>query len=180
MRGLLFMKLLCVILICCLASEAPAIMKALTTEKLTKASKMVILGEVEDLKSQWTENGEKIVTRATVVITRVIRGKSISKKLVVEYDGGEVGEIGLKVSDVYPLAKKEKVLLFLRPKEKNNDTRVFNIVGKAQGKYTIHENGVARKRGFAVAGERRSIDNDIPLEELIRKIEAVESENSQN
>ena len=177
MRGLLFLRLLCCIGICCFACEAAGIMEALTTEKLTRASKMVILGEVEDLKSQWSETGEKIITRATVTITRVIRGKSASKQLIVEYDGGEVGGIGLKVSDVSPLRKREQVLLFLRPKDADDGPDVFNIVGRAQGKYTIHENGVARKSGFVVAGERSEIDNNIPLEALIQKIRAVATEN---
>jgi len=173
MRRVLFTMFLCFSLICCLAAESPAIMKALTTEKLTRTSKIIILGEVEDLKSQWTENGEKIVTRATVAITEVIRGNSTNKRLFVEYDGGEVGEIGLKVSDVSPLMKREKVLLFLEPMKNDRNIKIFNIVGKAQGKYTIDNNGIARKRGFAVVGEKRWIDSDISLEELIRRIRAV-------
>ena len=173
MRRVLFTMFLGFSLICCLASESPAIMKALTTEKLTRNSMIVILGEVEDLQCQWNENGEKIVSCATVAITEVIRGNSINKRLVVEYEGGEVGEIGLKVSDVSPLMKREKVLLFLKPMKNDKNINRFNMVGKAQGKYTIDDNGIARKRGFAVMGEKWRIDNDISLEELIRKIKEV-------
>lgn len=180
MRRHLVLKLLCVLGILCLASETHATMKALTTEKLTRASKVIVVGKVQDLESRWTEDGEKIITRAAVTVTRLIRGKMKSSQVLVEYEGGEVGEIGMKVSDVSPLKKNERVLLFLKPRGENADSRVFSIVGKAQGKYTIHEDGVARRRGFALAGKQIPMDNDIPLEELIRKIEAVADENFQN
>jgi hypothetical protein len=167
---------LVVVLVCCLCFEASAIMKALSTEKLTRTSQIIILGKVGSVKAQWSEDGKKIVTRAFVTITEVIRGKTTGRNVVVEYDGGEIDGIGLKVSDVSPLYSGERVLLFLRPGKKDENVVTFNVVGKAQGKYTVGRDGIARKKGFSLMGEKYLVDNHVPLDELIRKIRAVKLE----
>src|SRR3989338_3646950 len=56
-------------------------------------------------------------------------------KIIVEYEGGEVGDIGVWVEDEPSLGKGEQVLLFLTNSfwRKN----VYYIVGGVLGKYAI-------------------------------------------
>lgn len=151
-----------------------ALMKGLSTERLTKKSEMIIRGEVEHVQSQWSKDRKTIFTSATIVIHTVVKGKVIkNKKIIVEYRGGEVEDMGMKISDTVLLKKGEKVLLFLKSGISYQDGTVFNVVGKAQGKYTIDNNGIARKSGFSVAADRAVIDNNIPIDELINKIKRV-------
>jgi hypothetical protein len=148
-------------------------MLGLGTEELTRGSESVIIGEVEDTEAQWSKDGKTIFTKAFIVVNEIIRGRTLQKRIIIEYEGGEIGDIGLKVSDVVPLEKGERVLLFLKSGKSRGDGFVYNIVGKAQGKYSIDKERIARKRGFSVIRGEDIIDNNIPLDELIKKIREV-------
>ena len=151
-----------------------AVMEGMSTEHLTRASDLVALGAVESAVAGWGADGTTIVTTATVVVAEVIRGQSASRKIEVEYAGGEVGDIGLKVSDEPGMKTGERVLLFLKRGTGPGETGKYRLVGKAQGKYSIGPDGVARKKGFSVVGDTTQIDAEIPLETLIEKIKRVQ------
>ena len=79
--------------------SAVALMEALSISTLAKASSSIIRGEVIDTQSMWNESGDQIVTRATIRVQSDYK-QFISEELItVEYLGGEVGEIGMMVSD---------------------------------------------------------------------------------
>jgi len=148
-------------------------MIGLSTEELAKSSDVIVRGMVESVQSEWSADGRTIITRASVLVDDVIGGKVTGNRVMVEYPGGEVDGIGLKVSDVSPLMEGEDVLLFLSPETERMGVFVRKMVGNAQGEYRIDRKGIARKRGFTLADRKDVIDNDIPVEELIGKIRAV-------
>ena len=158
------------------AIDSLATMIGLSTELLTKQSGLVITGEVQETKVQWADNKEAIVTLATIAIQEVIKGRSAAKKVRVKYEGGEVDGMGMRVSDAAELTGGETVLLFLNQGHQNSDGAEYEIVGKAQGKYTIGNDNIARKKGFSVLDGREVIDNDIPVRTLIEKIKKYENE----
>jgi len=147
-------------------------MVGMSTERLTRESELVIVGDVANTKSQWSNNGKRIVTSVTITYTEVIKGKYKNRKIVVEHEGGEVEGIGMGVSDSPHFRKGEKVILFLKH-EKRKEEAVFKIVGSAQGKYTVGTDGIARKKGFSLWTDKELIDNDIPADMLIDKIKRV-------
>jgi len=151
-------------------SPAFAIMKALSTEELTKMSDKVVTGEVEDVEAQWSKDGKTIISSASIAVKKVVKGKVDHARIVVEYEGGELGDIGLRVSDVAPLKRGEHVLLFLKTARSKKDGIVNTIVGKAQGKYSIDNSGIARKDGFSLANGEKVEDTTIPFDKLIKKI----------
>lgn len=166
-----------------LNSQADTFMIGLSTEELTRSSDSVISGTVRDTESFWSEDGKTILTNATVTVENLIKGSSPQNTIIVEHEGGEVGGVGLKVSDIAPLVKGEKVLLFLKsgPSRKFRDSRTSNtgrekvhtLVGEAQGKYVIDSKGLAVKGGFSSAAGAEVIDNNLSLEELIRIIKGI-------
>ncbi len=163
-----------ILLGCLLPVLSPAHMVGVGTEELTRRSDLVVEGTVEGTTSQWSSDGTTIYTSATVVIRRVIRGQTAQKRVVVEYEGGEVGRDGLKVSDVAEMAKGEEVLLFLTRGKSFRAGFAFRTVGKAQGKYTVGDDGIARKKGFSLETGREDIDSEIPVADLIEKIRRVD------
>jgi len=148
-------------------------MEGLSTEELTRSSELVIEGDVKDVTAEWSKDGKTIISRSTIITTNIIKGKIIQEVIAVEHDGGEIGDIGFHVSDVEPLRKGEKVILFLKTGESKKYGNALKIVGNAQGKYTIGKDGIARKRGFSVITGEEKIDNNIPVEELVDKIRRV-------
>jgi len=160
------------------SSQAFGVMMGLSTEELTKSSDLIVIGKVKSVESFWSEDGKFIISRAKVIVHSVINGKWDKDIISVEYVGGEVGDIGLKVSDVKPLKQGENLLLFLKLKNGQKQKMVkdeihHTISGNAQGQYTINARGIAKKDGFSVMQGRELIDNDLPLEILINKIRAV-------
>jgi hypothetical protein len=160
------------------SSQAFGVMMGLSTEELTKSSDLIVIGNVKSVESLWSEDGKFIISRAKVIVHSVINGKWDKDIISVEYVGGEVGDIGLKVSDVKPLKQGENLLLFLKLKNGQKQKMVnaeihHTISGNAQGQYTINAQGIAKKDGFSVMQGRELIDNDLPLEILINKIRAV-------
>ena len=103
-------------------------------EELAQDAKVIVQGEVKSVRSYKGINGV-IYTRASVVVSDVIKGKNIKKNITVEYEGGEVGDVGVFVEDEPTLEKDEQVLLFLTNSfwRKN----VYYIVGGVLGKYAI-------------------------------------------
>ena len=160
-------------MICALSSPSLAVMKGLSTDELAKASETVVIGEVEDAEAQWSSDGKTIFTSATISINEVVTGKTLPGKIVVEYEGGELGDIGLKVSDMATLDKGDKVLLFLKTARSKKFGSAYNMIGKAQGKYKIGEDGIARKGGFSIADGGNEIDNDLPVDVLAEKIRRI-------
>lgn len=153
----LFLLLLC-------PSPSHALMQALSTSKLTTSSDTVIQGVVTQTQSAW--EGKSIVTRAKVRVDSAITGNPQGQFVTVEYPGGVVGNKGMRVSDTPTLKAGENVILFLK---KGSAQGSFKVVGQAQGAYKIAPSGIATKGGFAAVG-KDSIDNDLPLEILIKKI----------
>lgn len=164
-------------------SQTAAFMVGLSTEELTRSSDSVITGEVTDIESFWSEDGKTILTNATVTVENIIKGPSTQSTIIVEYEGGEIGGIGLKVSDIAPLVKGEKVLLFLKAGDsrKFSDSRkpkaarekIQTIVGEAQGKYVIDTKGLVSKGGFSTEAAAGVVDNNLPLKELIKIIKNI-------
>jgi hypothetical protein len=166
------------------SSTAHALMVGLSTEELTKDSEVIIVGKVESVESMWSKDGKTIISRAHIIVNEVIKGEQSKEKITVEYLGGEIGDLGLKVSDIRPLKKGEETLLFLKSKKDQRrggeislslgEEEVYQITGNAQGHYTIDHQGVARKGGFSLIQREDATDNNIPLNILIDKIRGVE------
>ena len=83
-----------------------ALMIEKSAEELAQNAKVIVQGEVKSVKSYKGINGV-IYTRASVLVSDVIKGKNIKKNITVEYEGGEVGDIG-----VFSFKVKCAVLVF--------------------------------------------------------------------
>lgn len=149
--------------------------REMSIEEMTNYSDCIAIGTVISKESSWIENNSWIVTHAVVDVNEVLVGNPDLHSFLVEYDGGEVGEVGLKVSDVSPLNCGEKVLLFLYDIDANqknikrdSQAKKFRIVENAQGNFLI-KNGIARRKGFSVIkGEIK--EREIRIEQLKRRI----------
>lgn len=182
-KSAITMILICFISLCFMHSGAQGIMIGLTVEQLTTDSDMVVIGQVQDVESMWSENGKLIITRATIAVTEVVAGQDQTKVITVEYLGGEIGDIGLRVSDTRPLKKGEEVLLFVHlidPRRVESghsalsiEAGVYTITGDAQGVYLIDANGIARKSGFLVMKKKEVVESDIPLTTLKERIRGI-------
>lgn len=176
-RNVLVIALMCSMSVFFLSSRSSALMVGLSTKELTRTSEVIIQGEVERVKSYWSKDRETIFTNVSIVIRDIIKGKVAQNKIEVEHEGGEIGNKSLKFSDEPTFKKGEKVILFLETRKSKigeQGKEVYNIVGCAQGKYTIGDDGIARKTGFSITGGDDIVDNNISLDAIIDKIKEME------
>ena len=165
-----------IFLILCFLSVSFALMTGLSTRKLALNSNIVIKGEVIEIVSQWTEDRTAIFSTATIRIEEMVTGSYDEENIKVVYDGGVIDGIGMKVSDTASFKKGETVILFLTPDLKLRKVQAYRVYGRAQGKYLIGKDNIARKRGFSIVDNQESLDNDLPADELIKKIKEYKNE----
>ena len=134
------------------APSASAMSPIYTLKELTDSAQVIVIGEVADLWTEGLPDG-MIHTYATIAPSDWLKGKKIPK-LAVQVQGGEVGEIGLWVSEAPRYQLGQQVLLFLEGGDP------FQVVAWKQGKYAIH-------------GEL--LDNGLRLEDVTRGIKSIVS-----
>jgi hypothetical protein len=154
-------------------SPGEAVMKGLATTELTRSSDLVVEGDVQRVTSFWTDDGTSIMSRATISVREVVRGVEALKTLTVEFEGGEVGDVGMGVSDMATVSPGQRVLMFLQKKASRNGSS-YEINGRAQGLYKVGADGIARKGGFSLLpGAADVIDNDLDIGLLKQRIRGV-------
>lgn len=192
-QSLIYAFIIFIITAFLLSSNAWALMVGISTEDLTRRSDAVVTGVVESVESFWSEDGRTIYTRAVVLVRDLVRKRDDhvmqdANRVIIEYEGGEVGGIGLKVSDAASFTKGENVLLFLKelPEKAGagalsgqakssaaGPVNAYRIVGMGQGKYSISNDGIATKSGFTALKGADVVDNNISIEELTSRIRGV-------
>src|SRR3989344_8176531 len=153
-----------------LPASSFALMIEKSAAELAQDAKAIVQGEVKSVRSYKGINGV-IYTRASVVVNDVIKGKNIKKNITVEYEGGEVGDVGVRVEDEPSLEKGERVLLFLTNSfwRKN----VYYIVGGVLGKYAICSDDTVKIGSPCDEGEDDGEERQT-LEDLLNAIKNTE------
>ncbi len=168
------------------AGPTGALMVEIGLPDLAARSERIVMGTVTARECSWDEDGRMIVTRATLSISSVLKGQGKAKdSIVVRYLGGEVGEVGLRVSDQPDLREGSRALLFLRGLKGRDE---FTPVGLAQGQHNITVDkasgremvepqacDVRRLPGKPAAGKAPNALYRVkrPLEELVRDIRRI-------
>jgi len=161
-----------------------SLMIKLPLERLTLSADIIILGDVEDVRYEWSLNKEIIQTVTTLKIKEVWKGKVRYSRIFVQTPGGTIGDLSLKVSDVPVFQKGEETLVFLKRVDDvmnlQNSFSVslnylpsFSVFGQAQGKYSIDRNMTARKEGYSILDKGENKDNVLTLSELETRIKVM-------
>lgn len=151
-------------------NTAAALMEALSIDVLVKASSSIVRGEVVDTQAMWSQSGDEIVTRVTIRVQKDFKRLVSDKLITVEYLGGEVGDIGMMVSDSPQMFVGEEIIIFLEQPQGVIDQQRFHIVGSAQGKYTLEEDGMVRTMGFSLMEQDGLNYRELSETDLIQRI----------
>jgi hypothetical protein len=111
-------------------------------EELTAKAAAVVVGDVLEVESFWSDDGRIIVTEARVLVEEALVGDSPSVVLVRTF-GGTVNGFTVEAHGFPTFAKGERLLLFLE-----NDRRVqgaHRVLGYQEGKYRIVRDGSGRE-----------------------------------
>ena len=157
-------------------AEASALMVSLTTTTLVDRASCIVEGRVTNLSSRWTDDRSAIVTEVVIDATDVLLGDT--NRVTFLYEGGVVGDLEQRVSDMPRLTNGQQVLAFLRARtseEARRDHTVaargagYTLVGAAQGLHRIG-GGRAIKDGFTVVGDPAAVDRNVDVTVLKARI----------
>ncbi len=153
------------VLIVFFPSLANAAMIELSVEDLTRSSDAVIVGEVREVTSGWNDAQTLITTRVSVLVEEAVVGKA-DGMVVVEFIGGEVGEVGLRVSGMPSFQVGERVFLFLKAypgSTSKSGVPTYELTGMFQGKIPIIPGETGKSRVLLDG-------TDMGLQDLIRRV----------
>lgn len=118
----------------CVASRvASSQSKAVPTEVLTRRAEIVAVGKVTSLRSEWSDDRRRIVTRATVAVDEYLKGEQPQRSLVITIPGGEIDGVGETYSHTARFKKDEQIVVFAAA---DNQGRL-GVVGGDEGKMTV-------------------------------------------
>ncbi len=123
--------LLPTVLLLCLPASATTLLRADLPE-LSQTADAIVHGTVRRVESRWSGDGRRIVTDVEIQVTESLKGQAGNMVLVTQ-PGGQVGDIGQKVSGLASFTPGEEVVLFLE----RRGTQAFRVSGMAQGKYKV-------------------------------------------
>jgi hypothetical protein len=130
--------------VCIFALVAAVPANALVMKKdlyeLGQEAYSVVAGRVIALESRWDDN--RINTYVTVRVNQHMKGVPTESEIQIRVPGGEVGNIGLHVSDAPWFELGEDVIVFLTPKTNG----AYSVAGWFQGKLTVKD-GVVEEFG---------------------------------
>ncbi len=127
------------LLLCSVANAT--IVVPLSLEDLTVRSRAVVRATVRQHQSAWDEDHKRIYSYTELSVTEVISGEA-PETLLVRTLGGEVGDIGMKVSGTPRFVLDQEVVVFLRRDSMDPDD--FTVVGMSQGLYRIERDSAGR------------------------------------
>jgi hypothetical protein len=131
-------------------------MVKLPLAQLTRDADLIILGIVEDVKSE--RKAEKLYSRALISVISIIKraAADIPGRIIVIFTGGTVGNWAMKVEDSPDYRKGETVFVFLKKISGRSD---YRTVGAARGKLLVKDGMVLRE--------------NTPLDQFIEKIKII-------
>jgi hypothetical protein len=120
-----------------LSSVAGAtIVVPMTLEEMAIEASCVARGRVVNTQSAWDDAQRRIYTYTEIqILERIHTSRSVPDFVVVRTLGGEVGEVGMKVSGTPRFTLGEEVVVFLRADPV--DAEQFQVIGMSQGKLHV-------------------------------------------
>ncbi|MFY0530289.1 hypothetical protein ACN28I_46365 [Archangium gephyra] len=122
------------VLLLSLSASATTMLRADLPE-LAQTSDAIVHGTVRRVESRWSGDGRRIVTDVEIQVTEALKGTSgqAGSTVLVTQPGGQVGDIGQRVSGLAAFTPGEEVVVFLERRGKT----AFRVSGMAQGKYQV-------------------------------------------
>ncbi|MBI4524118.1 MAG: hypothetical protein HY695_09940 [Deltaproteobacteria bacterium] len=106
----------------------------LSIQELTRRAKIVIIGTVADIGSEWDKSKSVIMTRVQVLAEESLKGLTQPVDRVEFFQlGGKVGEITSVVGGAPFYREGERLLLFLT----RHEDGTLRVIGQFQGKFDV-------------------------------------------
>ncbi len=126
--------LLAALAVAAVAAPAAALMLEVPMTEMVSTSTAIVRAHVTDLRSYWVASPHVIRTDVTLDVAEVWKGGlQAHQPLVVQVEGGKVGDMSMQVEHQPDLRPGDDVVLFLRA----TPAARFVINNDEQGRYSV-------------------------------------------
>lgn len=125
-----------------------------TAEQLSRKSTVIAVGTVSAIRSEWTPDRERIVTRVNITVDEYVKGNTGAGMLTVIVPGGEVNGVGELYTHTATFRNNEHVLVFAEQDAQGT----YRVVDGERGKINVMRDE---------ATGRRIINGNQPFERLL-------------
>ena len=149
-------RALCLLGLLVLATPAAALMLEVPFDRLARDSDEIVRVKVIGLESRWTDDRATIVTDVTLAVVETWAGDlTPGNSIVLQVQGGEVGEMGIRAEHQPVFAMGEEAVIFL----KATPSARWRVYGLEQGKYTVLEDQTVgfRRQRLSLASLRATV-----------------------
>ncbi|MCX9025649.1 MAG: hypothetical protein OIN85_06075 [Candidatus Methanoperedens sp.] len=165
-----FMHVLFVLLLFLLFAATPvvlALMAKMSVEDLTKEADVIVIGNIKEVDSRWSQGRTPINTYVTLSVENYIKGGEGQETLTIITQGGSKWGFTVWVEDTPVFTKNEKVLVFLK-----KAGREFSVAGWAQGKYIVENEEVRDISGEKISLKDflRSVEDAMPPQDAVTPV----------
>jgi hypothetical protein len=115
------------------SSSAATLNNALSSSGMLAKATHVLVGTVEQVESRWDEKTSSIFTYVKVHVEERVKGTLHGDYVVIKHRGGEIENLGLRVSDEPSFLIGEKVKVFLRQEQSGE----FTVIEGQKGKISL-------------------------------------------
>ncbi len=112
------------------------LVEKLELEDLALGADCILVGTVENVRSEWDNDRTLIYTLIEFSIENTVKGCLNQAEVTIRVPGGQVGDESLEVSTAPTFEAGEKALVFLEMEDKGS----LRVLGGFQGKVTV-QNG---------------------------------------
>jgi len=161
-----------------------ALMFKIPLKQLVDEAEAIVIGKVQSVRCEWSLDKRLILSIVRVRVQETMRGDLMVPDIILEVLGGTRGDLSLKVTDMPTFHENEEIVIFLRSINAIADTKhsftvaqnyfpAYEVYGKAQGKYSIDAEGLARKSGYEILSEDEDPENVLSVDSLKTKIQSI-------
>ena len=115
------------------SSKTASVAKSSSLASVFEKSSHVIVGSVLSVGSHWDEKAATIFTYVKVHVEERLKGDLTEDYVVIKHRGGEIGNIGLRISGEPHFLVGERVKVFLE----KDETGYFSVVGGVEVKSAV-------------------------------------------
>lgn len=137
------------------SSRAAIANAAMNSTDMEEKASHVLVGKVENIESHWDEERGSVYTYVKVYVEERLKGTTQDEYVVIKHRGGEIGNIGLLVSDEPRFLLGEKVKVYLKLEASGE----FTVLDGWKGKISLVS---PASSGFSYSGIHWD-QNDLPV-----------------
>jgi hypothetical protein len=143
-----------------------ALMVKVTMPGLVTDAELIVHGTVTKIECRWGyrewDPGSRLIfTDVTIAPSGLLKGTTDETEIILETEGGRVGDIGLNVEDMPQFQVGEDVIVFASPANKSGRHYVPDLY---QGKYTLTD-GIVEELNVPVGQFARQIARLVEAEQ---------------